>query len=112
MLLFMTTNRPENLDKALKRAGRIDKDIYFRRATKDVAGRILSACGLDEPDYEELTHGFKAAIPDNDLTAAEIQGYLIAHSAPEAAVERVVECVEAERVKRNDGNSYEQLRNL
>lgn len=41
VLLIMTSNKPETLDAALVRAGRIDKTIYFGKATKVVAGKIF-----------------------------------------------------------------------
>ena len=39
-LLFMTTNYPEKLDAALKRPGRIDKQIELRNATEEQAYRL------------------------------------------------------------------------
>ncbi|OAG04388.1 P-loop containing nucleoside triphosphate hydrolase protein, partial [Paraphaeosphaeria sporulosa] len=42
VVLIMTTNEPENLDKALIRPGRIDKQIHVGHASRAVAGNIFT----------------------------------------------------------------------
>jgi chaperone BCS1 len=106
-VLIMTSNSPENLDDALLRPGRVDKQVYFpatstamaarlfvRMFTKDEADDVPSAIPATElkgiPEVEENVDGekeaerieimskeFAARIPEHKLTPAEIQGFLL-----------------------------------
>ncbi|KAF2448839.1 P-loop containing nucleoside triphosphate hydrolase protein [Karstenula rhodostoma CBS 690.94] len=98
VVLIMTTNEPENLDKALIRPGRIDKQIHVGHASRAVAENIFkrfySTDGNDEDVLEanfriaELAAEFAGKIPDLKFTPAEIQGFLIPLSdTPEKAIE-------------------------
>lgn len=57
VLLIMTTNRPETLDPALIRAGRIDKEIVFGKVSKEIVGKIFQRMykeSREEPDFYDL----------------------------------------------------------
>ncbi|KAF2622259.1 hypothetical protein BU25DRAFT_415409 [Macroventuria anomochaeta] len=100
----MTSNKPVHLDEALIRAGRIDRDIYFEKVTKETPGMIFERMytDLEEPNFERLTKGFKSAIPNDELTAAGVQGYLIAHSSPKEAAEQAAGWIMAKQVRRDE----------
>jgi SpoVK/Ycf46/Vps4 family AAA+-type ATPase len=108
VLLIMTSNQPDTLDAALVRAGRIDKNVYFGRATKAVIGRNFECIykDLERPDFERLASAFVSAIADEKLTAAEIQGYLFAHSTSESALENAASWIEAERSSQEQPDSF------
>ncbi|KAF3034956.1 hypothetical protein E8E11_005005, partial [Didymella keratinophila] len=104
VLLIMTTNRLEVLDAALVRAGRIDKENLFGKTSKDIVGRIFKQMYKDqtgEADFNDLANSFESAIPENDFTAAQVQGFLIAHSTSRATVEHIAAWIEAERIKKD-----------
>jgi chaperone BCS1 len=97
VILIMTTNEPENLDKALIRPGRIDKQIHVGHASRAVAENIFkrfySEDNNDKDVLEanvriaELAKQFSGKIPDLKFSPAEIQGFLIPLSdSPEKAI--------------------------
>lgn len=67
---------------------------------------------LDGPDFDFLTSEFISSIPEEELTAADIQGYLIAHSTPEAAVEHVARWIEVELQPKDGFGSLKQLKGV
>jgi chaperone BCS1 len=97
VILIMTTNEPENLDKALIRPGRIDKQIHVGHASRAVAENIFKRF-YDEDSNEQdvlesnariavLARQFAGKIPDLKFTPAEIQGFLTPLSdSPEKAI--------------------------
>ena len=106
-VLIMTTNDPEALDAALIRPGRIDKQVYFGHATKQHTLQIFrnmysrdsveDSKAVDLPttrqtshpsfadekqnavELESLSNLFADAIPEESVTPAEIQGFLLTH---------------------------------
>jgi chaperone BCS1 len=119
-VLIMTSNSPENLDDALLRPGRVDKQIYFpatstamaarlfvRMFTKDEADDMPSAnppseseesSAVEDNDEEEkeaeriesMSKEFAARIPEDKLTPAEIQGFLLDYrKSPDDAIDNV-----------------------
>ncbi|KAF2789889.1 P-loop containing nucleoside triphosphate hydrolase protein, partial [Melanomma pulvis-pyrius CBS 109.77] len=86
VILIMTSNNPESLDKALVRPGRIDKQVYFGPVSQHVAKSIFMRMYQDETHntenstnklIAELAHSFAENIPDYEITPAEVQGFLI-----------------------------------
>jgi len=75
-LLFITTNKPQKLDSALIRPGRIDKHIEFDYASyKQIKEMFVWLCD----DYEENIYNErinKLAIK-KDLTTADVQGIIL-----------------------------------
>jgi chaperone BCS1 len=120
-VLIMTSNSPENLDDALLRPGRVDKQIYFpatstamaarlfvRMFTKDEADDLPSivpateskdSSKVENNDEEEkkeverieaMSKEFATRIPEDKLTPAEIQGFLLDYrKSPDEAIENV-----------------------
>ena len=62
-ILIMTTNRPDYLDDALKRPGRIDLQIEFKRCSASIIKDIIQLYFKQIPDYD---------FPDYKYTQAEI----------------------------------------
>lgn len=104
VILIMTSNKPETLDKALIRNGRIDKQVLFGNVSQAVAKSIFVRMYQEESDnvvsnnggaaavtrLSELGDAFSTHIPNLRLTPAEIQGFLIERSAkPETAIAEV-----------------------
>jgi len=63
-IIIMTTNKPEELDNALIRPGRIDIKIHFKKATiKDIRDILcnfwdinIDICNIEKILHEKLTH--------------------------------------------------------
>ncbi|KAF1973136.1 hypothetical protein BU23DRAFT_568449 [Bimuria novae-zelandiae CBS 107.79] len=91
IILIMTSNKPESLEKALIRPDRIDKQVLFGNVGKVVAKiifvRIYEGGSIEAPLLNELGDSFASKIPGGKLAPAEIQGFLTEHSGrPEAAI--------------------------
>eukprot|EP00026_Physarum_polycephalum_P008850 Phypoly_transcript_08953.p1 GENE.Phypoly_transcript_08953~~Phypoly_transcript_08953.p1 ORF type:complete len:450 (-),score=41.96 Phypoly_transcript_08953:30-1379(-) len=91
-ILMMTTNHIELLDKALIRDGRVDRRIQFHDATQQQA-RTLFARFFSLPESDPRCKQFSHAIPDGKLSMARLQGHLLIHQTPEAALANLNEVV-------------------
>ncbi|KAF2728071.1 P-loop containing nucleoside triphosphate hydrolase protein [Polyplosphaeria fusca] len=113
IILIMTSNAPESLDKALVRPGRIDKQVLFGNVSKPVAASIFSRMYRDNDDVDagadarvhDLANAFAECVPEDTLTPAEVQGYFISNEDPVEAARGagrwVQEMVEAKVGGRN-----------
>lgn len=73
-VLFMTSNHPEKLDRALLRPGRIDVNLKFGKATKDTIQNAF------EYFYNLTEHPFSFdAFAEQKLTMAEVHSVLMNH---------------------------------
>lgn len=114
-ILIMTTNHIEQLDAALIRPGRIDKQVQFPYADKDVTGRLF--CGIfkklegdihgpekpaeDDEMVERFAKEFASEVPEREFSAAEIQSYLLENKrSPRMAVESVQQWITRVRKER------------
>lgn len=70
-MLIMTSNRPETLDKALIRPGRIDVSVTFGYAKRGLIVEMYQ-CFFGKP----FPDGHATRLPDEKLTAAEISQVL------------------------------------
>ncbi|GKT61223.1 mitochondrial chaperone bcs1 [Colletotrichum tofieldiae] len=76
-ILVMTTNKPDKLDEALVRPGRVDKTFHFPLADKDCANLLFrSLMSGEKEDIEILAQEFAEKIPPNKLSPADLQNYL------------------------------------
>ncbi len=76
-VLFMTTNRPEVLDQALVRPGRVDLRLHLGLADQDQARRMFLRFF---PGEELLAGCFANHIRPETYSPAELQGLLLAHA--------------------------------
>ncbi|KAK5655781.1 hypothetical protein OQA88_5319 [Cercophora sp. LCS_1] len=111
-IVFMTSNFAEQLDKALVRPGRIDRQIYLgnisQRSSEGMFLRMYSreADGpsppgksqLSKEKLEELALEFSTKIPEGVFTPAQLQGFLLCYQdAPLEALADVERWVLEER---------------
>lgn len=86
-ILVCTSNSPDSLDPALVRPGRIDKKILFGNATAEVTERLFAHIFEDSTgvrpncDVGEMARIFATLVPENQVTPAEIQNFLLQHRA-------------------------------
>lgn len=102
-ILIMTTNHRERLDEALIRPGRVDLQIAFAFASKEVILELFeNLYDVSEDDMAalymptdfpskkevlELARQFSDLVPEGRFTPAEIQGLLLLHKkSPHAAL--------------------------
>ena len=108
MITIMTSNTPDSLDPALIRPGRIDRKVLFGYASAEVTAKLFIHIFEKAPeeaiegeeqnkkhDIKALSQQFAEAVPPNQLTPAEVQGFLLVHREdPVAAVAQAKEWAE------------------
>ncbi|KAG0124894.1 P-loop containing nucleoside triphosphate hydrolase protein [Tuber indicum] len=126
-ILIMTTNHRERLDPALIRPGRVDLQISFKCASRNVIESLfLNLYDVDVGDQEALRmpEGFPSAdeildlagefgrvLPEGVFTPAEIQGLLLMHKKdPVAAVGAAGEWAREKRAEKGmEGEGEEKV---
>jgi mitochondrial chaperone BCS1 len=117
-VLVMTTNYRERLDEALIRPGRVDRQVEFRLADKDMAHQLFCMVFRDkekESDdkiVERLADDFARQVPELEFSSAEVLSLLLVHRhSREDAVANVDAWVtrtrEEKRKKLNREDSWE-----
>ena len=104
-LLLMTTNKPNSLDAAMVRPGRIDMKVHLGYASTEVLAtmfkHIFTRNSQECDDKHSAAHNqrmsglanaFASSVPADMLSPAEVQGYLMIHrNDPEGAVQKAKE---------------------
>jgi len=95
-LLFMTTNKIDKIDPALKRPGRVDKKAYFGLINSYQLEKIFHNF-YPHLSQTGLARTFAEKIPENRYSVAEVQKYLVFFQEnPEGALqntERIIEVI-------------------
>ena len=122
-ILIMTSNRPETLDPALVRPGRVDANVEFTLASKDQAESIFKrmynykgdedeasekALPLTADELSQLAKSFAAKVPNGLFSPADIQDYIIVRRFnPQRAVDGADEWVEAQQAATKEKTKHE-----
>ena len=109
-IFFMSTNHVERLDPALIRPGRIDHKIQFDYATRDQICQMVKNFYEDYNDLGNFANCVADKFPENKLTTAEIQCYLMRYIYnPEECLKHVGEYIEqVEKLKLKQKQEEEQ----
>jgi mitochondrial chaperone BCS1 len=84
-IVILTTNKPEQLDNALVRPGRVDMKVFLgnisRQSARQMFVRMFSPdldttnIPLDMAHIEELSSEFAKHIPEDTFTPSQLQGF-------------------------------------
>ncbi|SPJ72938.1 related to BCS1 - mitochondrial protein of the AAA family of ATPases [Fusarium torulosum] len=108
-IIIMTTNRPEQLDSALVRPGRVDMKVLLgnisQKSAEEMFIRMFApdlgcTSHLDMDEMEELAAEFAKEIPDNTFTPSLLQGFFQLHlESPQEAASSIGAWVKKELEK-------------
>lgn len=111
-IVIMTTNRPEDLDSALVRPGRVDMKVFLgnisQKSAEEMFIRMFSpdlgcTSHLDIEDIQKLAIEFASKIPEDTFTPSLLQGFFQLHlESPENAASSIAAWVKKELVKTSD----------
>ncbi|KAK1488935.1 ATPase [Colletotrichum cuscutae] len=105
-IVIMTTNRPEQLDSALIRPGRVDMKVLLGNISPKSAAEMFvrmfspelgCTTHLKKEEIEKLSVQFSSVIPEDTLTPSQLQGFFQVHlESPYHAVESIASWVQKE----------------
>jgi len=78
-LVFMTTNKVSSLDAALVRPGRVDMICYFGLASRQQIQEMCKRFYCTSPELESMAVKLSELIPEEAVTMAQLQGFLLDH---------------------------------
>lgn len=81
-IIFMTTNYIDQIDPILMRPGRVDIDFYVGYANKEQIHRMFKKFYSEASEEECIA--FSNKLPENKLSMAKLQGYLLKYDQQEA----------------------------
>ncbi|CRK35438.1 hypothetical protein BN1723_004162, partial [Verticillium longisporum] len=115
-IVIMTTNRPEQLDSALVRPGRVDMKVLLgnisQRSAEEMFVRMFSpelgcTTPLEMDEVKRLAARFAAEVPEDLLTPSQLQGFFQLHlESPHDAASSIKSWVETE-LERMPEKSFE-----
>ncbi|CRK30619.1 Mitochondrial chaperone BCS1 like protein [Verticillium longisporum] len=115
-IVIMTTNRPEQLDSALVRPGRVDMKVLLgnisQTSAEEMFVRMFSpelgcTTPLEMDEVKRLAARFAAEVPDDLLTPSQLQGFFQLHlESPHDAASSIKSWVETE-LERTPEKSFE-----
>ncbi|KAK8052317.1 mitochondrial chaperone BCS1 [Apiospora rasikravindrae] len=126
-IIIMTTNRPEDLDDALIRPGRVDKKVRLGRADRNCARDMFirmfepniaassshnldappTCCDLcptlDMPKIRALADSFARQVPEDMFSPGQLQGFFQMHlECPWRAIAQIAGWIEQEKRPQSD----------
>ncbi|KAH7361655.1 P-loop containing nucleoside triphosphate hydrolase protein [Plectosphaerella cucumerina] len=111
-IVIMTTNRPEQLDSALVRPGRVDLKVLLGNISQKSAGEMFvrmfspdlgCTSDLDMDEIRRLAEEFAAEIPEDTFTPSLLQGFFQLHlDSPQEAATSIREWVRKELEKSSE----------
>ena len=110
-IVIMTTNRPEQLDSALIRPGRVDMKVFLGNISQKSAEEMfirmfspdLGVASLDMEEVRELAAQFASRIPDDTFTPSLLQGFFQLHlESPRDAASSIGAWVDRELARSSD----------
>ena len=93
-VIFMTTNHKMVLDSALRRPGRIDKEVEFTYCDKKQMKTMFYKFLTQYEDNTEIFESFYKAIKHKKYTPAMLQQYFFAHRKDDNILDSVEEIIE------------------
>ncbi|KFA51595.1 hypothetical protein S40293_03910 [Stachybotrys chartarum IBT 40293] len=111
-IVIMTTNRPEQLDSALIRPGRVDMKVYLgnisRKSAEEMFLRMFSSDlsyppNCQKEEIQDLAKQFARQIPHDTFTPSQLQGFFQLHlDNPQDALSSIAGWVKRELARRTD----------
>lgn len=87
VIFVLTSNSCGSLDDALDRPGQIDHHFFFTKASKEQGGKMFSRVYAGLYGVEEQAKLFTKALPEGEITPADLQSHFQRCVGPKEAVD-------------------------